>query len=144
MKLSARGLRDAVVGGVADEQVAEAESLGRPWSVGGWGRSSSLRTRFAIAPSTSIADRLASKRTDGASVKDLSLDRAALEQLALLDREPLKARGEQRLDRRRYSQSSRARGPDAAISSRNSGLPSLAAITRARSSRRQAVAELIQ
>ena len=100
VQLGARRLRERVVGGVADQEVAEAERRPRPASCGRSGRTSSLRTSAA---SRGVTSRLLRReRLHGAAVEELALDRAALEHPALGLVELVEPRRQQRLERRRH------------------------------------------
>ena len=98
VEVGAGGLRQCVVGGVADQQVAEtegilAEELGP------------VRADQRLADERGQARRhlrlLGCERLHGAAVEDLSLDRAPLEHASLGRLELIQARAEQRLQRGR-------------------------------------------
>ena len=99
VQLGARRLRQRVVRGVADEEVPEAVRI-------------ITGQRRALGPNQILAHKdrqprirvtlLRCKRDDRAAMEFLPLDRAALEHNALLARELVEARREQRLDCRRH------------------------------------------
>ena len=119
----------AVVGGVADEQVAEAEGV-------------VARQLRPVGPHELLAHErhqprrhvrlVGRERLDAAAVEDLALDRAALEHAALGRVELVEPGREQRLDRRRHDDVAvrRLRQPCASICSTKSGLPSAASRIR--------------
>ena len=98
VQLRARRLCQGVVGGVADEQVAEAEGVlarelrrVRPDQPFAHERGESRRHLRLVRP----------ERLHGAAVEELALDGAALEHAALARLELVEARGEERTQRRR-------------------------------------------
>ena len=99
VQLGADRLRECVVGGVADQDVAEAEAV--------------LACELGpVGPDQLLADEcrqtwsdlglIRRERLDGAAVEDLALDRASLEHAPLRRLELVEARGEQRLQGGRY------------------------------------------
>ena len=99
VQIGAHALRQRVVGGVADQQVAEAEGvLARELGAVGADELLAHERDQPLAPlRLAVAERL-----DGAAVEDLALDGAALEHRALRRVELVEPRREQRLDRRRH------------------------------------------
>ena len=105
------------------------------------GRTNSLRASASRVPPTPAPAPASSSSRDGAAVEEPPLDRGALEDGALLGLEPVDARGEQRLDRRRHGVPRRPgrRRACASICSTKSGLPSAVATIRSRNCRRELV-----
>ena len=103
MQLRPGCFREGVVGGVADQEVAEAEAVlaGELWPVGA----------DQLAPHERREARrhlrvLRCECLDGAAVEDLALDRAALEHPPLRRVELVEPRREQGFQRRRHLTSS--------------------------------------
>ena len=98
VEVGAGRLRQRVVGGVADQQVAEAEAVLA-------GELRPVRPDQLLADERGQARRhlglVGCERLDGAAVEDLALDRAALEHAPLGRLELIEARREQRLQRGR-------------------------------------------
>ena len=99
VQVCANGLREGVVGGVADEQVAEAEAV----------LAGELRSFGAdqLVPderceSWQHVGLVRGERLHGAAVEDLALDCSALEHRALLRLELVESRGQERPQRRRH------------------------------------------
>ena len=99
VQIRANGLRECVVGGVADQDVAEAEAV--------------VACELGpVGPDQLLADErrqtwsdlglIRRERLDGAAVEDLALDRASLEHAPLRRLELVEARCEQRLQGGRY------------------------------------------
>ena len=85
----------AVVRGVADQDVAEAEALLAGGASSGRGGSSSLRTSVVQVPRRRAARaRSGASSRDRAAVKDLALDRRPLDARALARAEPVEPRRE--------------------------------------------------
>ena len=98
MQVGPARLRQRVVGGVADQEVAEAEAvLARDLSPF---RRDQLLADEAGEPRCHLR-LVGDERLDGAAVEDLPLDRAALEHGPLGLLEPVEASRQQRLERRR-------------------------------------------
>ena len=99
VQVGADRLGEGVVGGVADQQVAEAVAV-------------VARELGAVGPDELVAHErgepgrdlrlLGGERLDGAAVEDLTLDRAALEHPALRLVELVEPGRQQRLQRRRH------------------------------------------
>ena len=137
VQFGAGRLRERVVGGVADQEVAEAvcvlAAAARPVGTD------------EIAPHERREARchlvlLRCERLHRAAVEELPFDRAALEHPPLRLVELVEPRGEQRPQRRRHLDLS-VSAASAAISVRKSGLPPEARTIRSRSLVRHAVAE---
>ena len=137
-------LRQRVVGGVADQQVAEAEGvLAGELAVSG---RIELLAHERGQPRRDLR-LLGSERLDGAAVEDLALDRAALEHAPLRLLELVEPRGEQRPQRGGTATSPSPPRAIATISVRKSGLPPAARAIRSRSSsgqrRREQLVDLV-
>ena len=123
-------LRQRVVGGVADQQVTEAEAVvaGELWAVG---------TEELTPNERGRAGRhlrlLRSESLHSAAVEELALDRASLEHAPLGLVELVEPRREQRLQRRRHLDVLCSRAM-ASISEMKSGLPPAACAMRPRRS----------
>ena len=98
VQLGACGLRQCLVGRVADQEVAKAEAVLAGQLRLRSGLISSLRTSAARRGVTGV---LGCERLNGAAVEDLALDRAALEHRPLRCLELVEACREQRLQGRR-------------------------------------------
>ena len=128
VELGSRLLGERVVGGVADQKVAEAECL-----LVGVGRLVRADHLLADEREEVGGDVVALGRRrellHGAAVEDLPLDGTAADHVALAGPEPVEPRLQERLDRRRHRRSRRAPPSSltvASISSMKSGLPSAA------------------
>ena len=130
MQVGADCLRERVVGGVADQQVTEAEAVvaGELGAVG----SDQLPANERGEPGRDLG-LLGRERLHGPAVEDLALDGSPLEHLALGVVELVEARRQQRLQRGGTSTSA-CSAAIASISEMNSGLPPAACAIRSRSS----------
>ena len=99
VQLRPRRLGESVVGGIADQEVAEAEAV-LTRELRGVG-ADQLAAHERGQPRRHLR-LLRAERLDGAAVEDLALDRAALEHPPLAGVELVEAGGEQRLQGRRH------------------------------------------
>ena len=99
VQLAARSLRQAAVGGVTDEDVAEP--VGRLVHERRSPRPHELATDEVFEQRRGAVGGLGGKCEDGTDVEELPLDRAVLEQRSLARLQPVESLGEQRVDGRR-------------------------------------------
>ena len=96
-------LGQALVGGITDQEMAEAKRV-FTWQGASPGRISSLRTSASRCAPTSGRISSGVSSATAPRWKHLPLDRGALDDLPLSQLESVEASGEQRMDRRRHFQ----------------------------------------